>query len=75
MYSFTLSLTSALDAGGWLAPCPSCFSPRMTNRILKQTLNKEVYIPVSLCCVGTTIYVCSENRMKHINSVGKMWSF
>jgi len=42
MYSSTLSLTSALDAGGWLAPFPGCFSQKMTNRILKQTLNKEV---------------------------------
>jgi hypothetical protein len=27
-YSSTLSLTSVLDGGGWLAPCPSCFGFR-----------------------------------------------
>ena len=26
-YSYTLSLTSALDAGGWSMPRPSCFTP------------------------------------------------
>jgi len=25
--SYTLSLSSALDGGGWLTPCPSCFAP------------------------------------------------
>jgi len=27
-YSSTLSLTSALDGGGWSAPCPGRFNPR-----------------------------------------------
>ena len=27
-YSATLSLTSALDGGGWSTPCPSCFTSR-----------------------------------------------
>jgi hypothetical protein len=27
MYSSTLSLTSALDSGGWSKPCPVRFSP------------------------------------------------
>jgi hypothetical protein len=26
-YNYTLSLSSALDEGGWLTPCPSCFVP------------------------------------------------
>jgi hypothetical protein len=28
MYSSTLSLTSAVDGGGWLTPRPGRFSPR-----------------------------------------------
>jgi len=28
MYSSTLSLTSALDEGGWSTPRPGCFNPR-----------------------------------------------
>jgi hypothetical protein len=27
MYSATLSLTLAVDGGGWLMPCYSCFTP------------------------------------------------
>jgi len=27
MYSFILSLTSALDGSGWLTPRPGCFTP------------------------------------------------
>jgi len=27
-YSYTLSLTSALDGGGWSMPCPNHFTPR-----------------------------------------------
>jgi hypothetical protein len=27
MYSATLSLTLALDGGGWSMPCPGCFTP------------------------------------------------
>ena len=26
-YSYTLSLSSTLDGGEWLTPCPSCFAP------------------------------------------------
>ena len=26
-YNCNLSLSSALDGGGWLTPCPSCFAP------------------------------------------------
>jgi hypothetical protein len=31
-YSSTLSLTSALDEGGWSTPRPSCFTPRKKTR-------------------------------------------
>ena len=31
-YSSTLSLTSALDGGGWLKPRPSCFTPGKETR-------------------------------------------
>jgi hypothetical protein len=27
-YNSTLSLTLALDEGGWSVPCPGCFTPR-----------------------------------------------
>ena len=32
MYNSTLSLTSALDVGWWLTPCPGRFTPRKENR-------------------------------------------
>jgi hypothetical protein len=32
-YSSTLSLTSALDWGGWLMPCPGCFYFRKRNMV------------------------------------------
>jgi hypothetical protein len=31
-YNSTLSLTSALDGGGWLTPCPDRFTPRKEMR-------------------------------------------
>jgi hypothetical protein len=31
-YSFTLSLTSALDGDGWLRPCPGRFTPGKETR-------------------------------------------
>jgi hypothetical protein len=35
-YSSTLSLTSALDVGGWLRPCPVCLIPRETDPFYKR---------------------------------------
>ena len=32
MYSSTLSLTSVLDGGSWLAPCPGHFTSRRETR-------------------------------------------
>ena len=49
MCSFTLSLTSALDGGGWLVPCPGCFS---TRRVTLYPLHRRLGGPPGPAWMG-----------------------
>jgi hypothetical protein len=54
MYSFTHSLTLALDGGEWSASCPCCFTPK-EGALVHFSLHEnftESYPEVAICRQG-----------------------
>jgi hypothetical protein len=58
-YSFTVSLTSALDRGGWSTPRPGRFTPGKETRCLQHTKKNHKIFPIT----NLAVYGCVKQKL------------